>query len=256
MKTLSACIALMCCSIVGHFITLAQDGFRSLKTVHLDVNYEAGVSEGDARNIADYLQGDYEFLRKKLGIELKKRLEVRIFESPNRFFSESKQRGKWRIATFQHGVLFVQNVRESPEQHKLQQSLSYELALAVLSDAAAGGCPNWLREAFAVYYSGEMTELAAPVGLTLSYFTDLDQNIQQHSDPPRRNDVHYVLGTTMRFFVDTFGDQKAFGVFKAFNGMKSVEDVFASVFGQEFGKIERSWADHIAYVTTSIKRPR
>ena len=255
MKSVAGCayIALICCFVFVAAPALAQDGLRSLKTVHLDVNYEGGVPEAEARTIADYLQADYEYLRKKLGIELTKRLEVRVFDSGTRFLSESKQRGKWRVASHQHGVVHVLYMKERRESGSLERSLSFELALALLDDAAARGCPRWLRESFAVYHCGEMTNLSVPVGLKLSYFTDLDQNIQQYPDPPQRNDVHYVLGTTMRFLVDRYREEKALGVFKSFDGTKSLEEVFKLVFGQEFVAIERSWVEHIASTTEAFK---
>jgi len=133
----------------------------------------------------------------------------------------------------------------------LEQSLSFELSFLMLDSASARGCPRWLRESFAVYHSGEMTELSPPASTKLHYFSDLNEDIQQSPYPPQSDDVHYMLGMTMRFFVDKFGEEKAFGVFKAFNGSQSVEDVFKNTFGAPFEEIEKAWS---GYMTASTNR--
>jgi hypothetical protein len=134
-----------------------------------------------------------------------------------------------------------------------EQSLSYELALAILAQTSGKGCPRWLQESYAVYHSGEMANYTAPIGTKLAAFSDLDQDIQQYPNPPQRNDVHFILGSTMKFFVEQYGEGKAFGVFKVFNGMTSLEDVFKKHFKREFRTIERTWSNFIASSTESVK---
>ena len=137
-----------------------------------------------------------------------------------------------------------------------EQALSYELALAILGQTSGKGCPHWLQDSYAVYHSGEMANYTPPIGTKLAAFSDLDQDIQQYPNPPQRNDVHYILGATMKFFVDQYGEAKAFGVFKVFNGMTSLEDVFKKHFKQEFRTIERTWTNFIFSQTESPKPPK
>jgi len=234
----------------------AQGGVGSIKTVHFDIQYQAGVSDDEARRVADYLESDYEYLSKKLGMDFGKTPEVRLYDSGSKYIAETRQTRSSRGATFQRGILHLQPVKMLEERKELEQTLSFELASALLENAALKGCPRWLRESFAVYHSGEMSDLSPPIGVKLQYFSDLDQDIQQYPDPPKRDDVHYVLGTTMRFFVEQFEAEKAFSVFKAFDGTTSLEDVFKNIFGQEFPEIERAWAKYILSASESFKKKK
>ena len=233
----------------------AQGAFSAITTVHMNVEYQPGVSEADARKVADYLQNDYNYISDKIGLDFKKRLEVKIYDSVGKFLSATNQKKPWRGAVYARGVLSLQPVQALVQRGIFEQSLSYELAVALLDQTSGKGCPRWLRESFAVYHSGEMADLSVPIGAKLSYFSDLDQDIQQYPDPPQREDVHFVLGQTMKFLVEKFGEEKAFKVYKAFNGTTPVEDIFKRIFKQEFRTIERTWSNFIAAQTDIFKKP-
>jgi len=232
----------------------AQGSFSSVTTVHMNVEYQPGVSEADARKVAEYLQNDYNYLSDKLGLDFKKRLDVRIYDSVGKFLTATNQKRPWRGALYARGVLHLQPVQALSQRGIFEQALSYELAVAVLDQTSGKGCPRWLRESFAVYHSGEMAKLTIPIGAKLSYFSDLDQDVQQYSDPPQRDDVHYVLGQTMKFFVEKFGEDKAFKIYKSFNGMTPIEEIFKKAFKQEFRTIERTWSNFIAAQTDTFKK--
>lgn len=234
-------------------VASAQGGFTSLKTVHFDVQYPSSVTVDDAKKVADYLQSEYEYLNAKLGIDLKKRVEVRVYESVGRYMAESKQGKPWRGAIYSRGALHVQPVGALTARKMLEQALSFELAALVLEEAGRKGCPRWLREAFAVYHSGEMANLTAPTGVKVAYFSDLDQDIQQFPEPPQRDDVHYVLGMTMKFFIERFGEDAGVSVFKSFDGATSFEEVSRKVFKRDPEVIEREWAQYIAAGTAVFR---
>jgi hypothetical protein len=231
----------------------AQEPFSTVATVHIEVNYQRGVSEDAAKRVADYLQKEYAFISDQLGLDLKKRLEVRIYDTVGKYLSKTNQRKPWRGAIFYRGVLHMQPVDALDARRIFEQALTYELSLAVLDQTSGRGCPRWLQEAYAVYHSGEMASLTPPIGSRLSAFSDLDQDLQQYPMPPQREDVHFILGTTMKFFIDQYGEEKAFGVFKVFNGMTPLESVFKKQFKQEFRTIERTWTNFIAAQTESFK---
>jgi hypothetical protein len=223
----------------------AQGSFRVVKTVHFNVRYQRGVSEAEARKVAEYLQSDYQYLSKKLGIDLKRSLDVRIFDSVGKFVMETRVNKPWRCGIYQRRVLYLQPVEALVMRDLFEQTLSYELVHAVLDGVSRMGCPMWLREAFAVYHSGEMANLSEPYGVRVSHFSDLQQDIQEYPNPPQRNDVHFVLGKTMKFLVDRFGEGKAFSVFAAYDGFSSTETVFRKIFHQEFPAIEKEWARYV-----------
>ncbi len=232
----------------------AQGKFSTVKTVHVTVRYQNGIPEEDAQKVADFLQEDYQYLSTKLGIDLKRSLEVRIFDSVNKFLVEARVRRPWRGGIYQRRVLYLQPVRALVTRGIFEQTLLYELSMAVLEDAARKGCPLWLRESFAVYHSGEMANLSEPYGVRATHFPDLEEDIQAYTEPPQRNDVHYVLGRTMKFFVERYGEEKAFSMFKAFDGTSNTEKVFDKVFKHKLADVEKAWAEYIGAHT--VKFPK
>lgn len=249
-----AVAAIFCFMRTG--IVQAQELFSTISTVHIDVQYQRGVTEEDAQKTADFLQNEYKFISDEVGLDLKKKLEVRIYDTIGKYLSKTNQRKPWRGAIYWRGVVHMQPVGALETRKIFEQALSYELALAILGQTSGKGCPHWLQESYAVYHSGEMANYTPPIGTKLAAFSDLDQDIQQYPNPPQRNDVHYILGATMKFFVDQYGEAKAFGVFKVFNGMTSLEDVFKKHFKQEFRTIERTWTNFIFSQTESPKPPK
>ena len=135
-----------------------------------------------------------------------------------------------------------------------ESALKYELARAMVEPAGERGCPLWLREAFAVYSSGQYRTFTPPLGAKLTSFSDLNQDIQSYPDPPQRDDVHYMLGHTMNFFVQKYGERKALGMFKQFDGTKGLDATLKRALGDDLPTIEKSWAKYISYHTTPFKR--
>lgn len=237
-------------------VTSAQEAFSKIATVHIDVQYQRGVSQADAQRVADFLQKEYSAISDQVGVDLKKKLEVRIYDTIGKYLSKTNQRRPWRGAIYWRGELHMQPVGALETRHIFEQALLYELALAILDQTSGKGCPRWLQESYAVYHSGEMANLTPPIGTKLAAFSDLDQDIQEYPDPPQREDVHYILGATMKFFIEQYGEAKAFGVFKVFNGMTSIEQVFKKQFKQEFRTVERTWANFIESQAESFKKPK
>jgi hypothetical protein len=231
----------------------AQPTFSTIKTVHFEVKYQRGISEEDARKAAEYLQEDYNYMSDKLGLDFKKRLEVRIYDSVGKYLSETNQKRPWRGAIFQRSILHVQPIQALVARKIFEQTLSFEAAMALLEQTSGKGCPRWLRESFAVYHSGAIANLTPPIGAKLASFSDLDQDIQEYPNPPQRDDVHYILGHTMTFFVEKYGEKKSLSLFRTFNGMTPIEEVFKKAFNQEFLTIERTWANYIAAQTEPFK---
>jgi hypothetical protein len=252
-KTMAGIAFALVFVLAGRSIVRAQETFSTVSTVHINVEYQHGITEAEAKKVADYLQNDYKFISDQIGLDLKKKLQVRIYDSIGKYLSKTNQRKPWRGAVYWRGILHVQPVGALVARHIFEQSLSYELAMAVLEQTSGKGCRKWLQEAYAVYHSGEMADLTPPIGTKLAAFSDLDQDIQEYPDPPQREDVHYILGMTMKFFVEQYGEAKAYGVFKVFNGMLSLEDIFKKQFKQEFRTVERTWANFIDAQSESFK---
>ncbi len=231
----------------------AQDVYASISTSHFELKYQRGVSEADVRKVATYLQDDYRYMAEKLGFDIAKKLEVRIYESKGKFQYEAANRADWRDVLFTKNILHIGPVRDIVSKRSFQRALSYEFARAYLDPLGDKGCPRWLIEALAVYQSGEGASLTPPMGGRLVSFADLNQDIQEYPNPPQRDDVHYVLDQTMRFFIDKYGEKRAFALFKAFETTFSVESVFKKILGENFPAVEKAWAAYVAAHSASMK---
>ena len=238
-------IALLVSTSLAPRMLSAQDTFGTLSSAHLDVKYQRGVPQEDARRVMDYLQTEYKSLAADLGMEPKARLDVRIYESVGKYLQET--------ALYLRGTLHLQPVSAVGSIKTFEKSMAYEMALAFLEQSAQKGCPRWLEEAFASYYSGETAGMTPPLGARLTAFSDLNQDIQEHANPPQRDDVHYILTSTMTYFVQKYGEKRAFRLYREFDGTTTVDRVFKKVFEDEYPAVEKGWAKYIASRTASFK---
>jgi len=232
----------------------AQEMFSSISSAHFDVKYQGATSEQDARSLLEFLERDYDAVTADLGLDSTRRLEVRLYASVGRYLSAANLQQTWRGAYYARGVLHLQPIKELLKARMLETSVGYELAWALLEDAWARGCPQWLRASYAVYHCGELRSLSPPMGVRVKTFADLDQELQEDPSPPALDDLHFVLGQTMMFFIQQYGTAKAFGVFAAFDGDRTVEKVFEAVFKAPYETIEAQWRKHLTTVVPERKR--
>lgn len=232
----------------------AQGEYFSLATVQFEVHYQPGVTKEDAGKVAEYLQKEYAYLSAKLHLELKTKMDVRVYDGVGKYLAGANQKKPWRTVVYSRGVLHVQPVQALIQRKVFEESLSYELVRGLLDQAVNKGCPQWLREAYAVYHSGEMASLTPAYGAKLESFADLDQDIQEYPDPPQRNDVHYILGRTMKFLLERYGEEKTTNVFTAFDGRTSIEAIVKKTLGEDYARLEKAWSAHIASVTKTLKK--
>lgn len=245
-------IALALALVAG--VTEGQEMFSTISSAHFDVKYQGVAREENVRALLEFLERDYDAVTADLGLDSTRRLEVRLYGSVGRYLAAVNLRQSWRRAYYLRGVLHLQPIEELLKARVLETSIGFELATALLEDAWARGCPMWLRAAYAVYHSGEMRTLSAPMGVRIQSFADLDQEFQERTSPPGRDDLHYVLGQTMMFFIQEYGTSKAFGVYSAFDGERSVEKVFEAVFGDPYEAVEARWHDHLNAILPELKR--
>jgi len=249
----STALAVALLTVSALFAARAQETYGTLSSAHFEVKHQRAIPQEDAKKVMDFLQTEYKSIGADLGLEPKSKVEVRIYESVGKFLSETGLKRPWRGALYQRGMLHLQPVSALVTRKIFEKSVSYELVLAFLDETAQKGCPRWLTEAFAVYYCGEMSGMTPPVGARLAAFADLNQDIQEYQNPPQRDDVHYILGSTMTFFVQKYGERKAFRVFKEFDGVTTVDRVFKKVFEEDYSTIEKAWAQYISSRTSSFR---
>jgi hypothetical protein len=237
-------VAVLAC--LWHADVRAQDTFASIGTAFIEIKYQRGTPEKEVRKLLEFLQRDREAIEAELGLETEKKIIVKIYNTVGQYRSDARVRDTWREAVYSRGALHVQPLEKLLEEGTLESTMAYELALAMLEDAWSLGCPKWLCEAYAVYHCGKLQSLTPPIGVKHKSFGDLDQDLQEYTKPPQLDDVHYVLGQTMLFFIKSYGATKAFGVFTAFDGNLTVEKVFLKVYEEEYTVIEEKWASTIS----------
>ncbi len=224
-------------------LAISQAKFSTIRSVHFDVNYIQGVPEAKAQKVLDFLQSEYDTLKNRLVLELRKKLEVRVYDSPGRFRSDINMGRDVLPAMYVRGILYV---LEPVPPEGLEKAMRYQLSRVVLEQTAQLACPAWLREAFAIHRSGRMADLSPPGSVTVASFSDLSQDLEDAQTPVERADVDYVLGRTMQFFIERHGPAKAFGVFREFDGLLTIEKVFKKAFGEDYQDIEKSWSKYVA----------
>lgn len=238
---LSVSRALVVVMLVPLEFAFGQPGFSTLSSVHFLVKFQRGIPQQDAERVAAYLEQDLEYLDQKLGITLFQPLEVRIYASTGKFVQEIHHGKPWEKARYQRGVLHLSPVKQLSENNTLEKVLSYELVRALLDSSIINGCPRWLAESFAVYHSGLMTELQGPSTFRITSFADLNQDIQQATTSQRLEDVHFLLGKTMSYLIQQYGEERALGLFRAFDGKTQVHNVFQKHLDQDYVLIEEVW---------------
>lgn len=232
----------------------AQGAFSTAASVNFDVRYLRGISEAEAQKLVEFLDDEYKAIQSQIGLRPKKKVEVRIYDNVGRYLAEAGLKKPWRGALYNRGILHCQPPAALEARNILETSLRYELARAMVETAGERGCPLWLREAYAVYYAGAYKQFTPPLGAKLTAFSDLNQDFQTYTEPPQRDDVHYMLGHTMSFFIEKFGEKRALGLFRAFDGLQGVDGVMKKSLGQDLPSIEKAWAKFISYHTTPFKK--
>jgi hypothetical protein len=214
----------------------------------LGIKYEKGVTESEARQALDIVSRELKSVSNQTGIKYSGKLEVRIYGSAGKFLESTGTRQAWRGSRYVRAVLHVQPVAELIRRNELDRWLGRGVVEAVLTKAGVNGCPIWLREAYAAFHTDETRGMRPPQGMKLTSFSDLTQALQDNPEPPRREDVQFVLAGTLEFLVDTYGEKKAMKLFKAFDGSSTVEVVFKNTLGKEYSAVEQEWATHMNVV--------
>jgi hypothetical protein len=251
--TACALFAAALCGLCGNSVR-AQSAFSSAASVNFEIRYLRGIPEGEAQKVTEFLDEEFKAILGQVGLQPKKKIEVRIYDNVGRYLAEAGLKKPWRGAVYARGILHCQPPAALEMRGIFETSLRYELARAMVETSGERGCPLWLRESYAVYYAGAYREFTPPLGAKLSAFSDLNQDIQTYTEPPQRDDVHYMLGHTMNFFIQKFGEKRALGIFKAFDGMQGLDSVMKKAFGEDLPSIEKAWAKYISYHTTPFKR--
>jgi hypothetical protein len=241
--TVSVVLALISCATMR--FAHAQGDIASIREAPFEIIYDTAVPKEDVQLLANTLQKNYSAILQDLGKVGRDSIQVHVHASLGTYMAETRLTRPWRGAYFVRGVLHVQPIHALVTRGILETTIGYELALTCLDNIGNHGCPRWLKEAYAVYHSGELKGLTPAVGARLASFSDLNQDIERYPSPPQRDDVHYILGETMQYLMKQYGATKIFSLYRAFDGMKTVAAVFSKVLGVEYAEVEKKWVETI-----------
>ena len=174
-------LTLLLCGILP---VSAQEGLLSFRSPNFEIKYQKGVSEEDARKVAEYVEKDYAYLSSLLRLNLKARVEVRLYDTDLKFTKGAGARTATPGVSLNRGIIHVKPVARLEAENRLAQSLSMELAEALLEGAVRLGCPQWLAQSFAVYHAGLMPDITPPPRKKLRIFSDLDVHHHEYPHPP------------------------------------------------------------------------
>jgi hypothetical protein len=228
---------------------VAQDLTRTLEGDQFVLRYPQNLSEEDAQLVFGTVQKQYFALSAALKMSPDAKFEVHVYGSAGKYLQESGSKGAWRGAHFSKGVIYAQVTSDPAQRRELESWLTHETARLFLEPAVQHGCPPWLRESYAVYASGQASRLTPPAGVRLTSFSDLMQEMQANVDPPRRNDVVYLLNFTYRHLILTYGQSKVLKMFGMFDGTKSADQIFALALGKSYADVESRWVSALARVS-------
>jgi hypothetical protein len=231
----------------------AQQTFSSIKSPHFTARYQQRVEAEEVRALLSFLEAERTAILDQLQMKDARTLEVRIYGTVGTFMAETGQHKPWKAALFSRGVLHLQPLEALRARKLLEKAVVFELTAFLLEPVEVRGCPRWLREAYAAHRSAAGEVVTLPPGVRLQSFADLAQDVQDYQNPPQREDVEVVLVKTMQFLIDRYG-KAAYGLFRAFDGVRDAETVISKTLGQPFSDVEKAWAGVIGTATPATRR--
>ncbi|RCK73996.1 MAG: hypothetical protein IGBAC_2143 [Ignavibacteriae bacterium] len=218
--------------------------YESLKYKNFKISYEKELNPEDVKFIAikiDSLLNEWKLILK---IKRVRNIEFRMYKSDKSYKNKTNVK-------FNQDVYHNQNIIHLSPKIFDRKSLSSDkilvnaVILALLSESGKRGCPKWLIDSYAIYFSGlKESEQQA----TLNISGNLKDFKQEYSQLKKETQYNAFLSKSFHFidFVNKrYGNDKLNFLFKAFNGKRSEEEAFEFALGEKFEEIEKAWNNFI-----------
>jgi hypothetical protein len=228
-------IGLFCAASTGQIKGLATrttDNFR--------FRYDRNVRDPDIRKVGKLLQVLLAEYSGRLGIPLRRKVDVYAFSTSGRYQSDSKS-SVYDDASFRDGKIYL-NVSAVL---KADTSQSNPLA-RVVSDAILNElkwCPRWVAELYGMYAGKDLDRFGTPAQTRGASFSDLTEDYARADNPKDLAEIHAKLAATVRFLVDRYGQQKVEQMYRHFSRPSTLDNVFESAFGEKMPVIEKAWSE-------------
>ena len=219
-------------------IILQAGNFQTHTTAYFRIKYEKNVSTEEIQKLGELMEAQYTEMRNNLNITLSHRIDVFVFGSPRRFRSESKSKA-FEDGDFQAGKIFLYFSRDLEKKQFLKSTISRVVSRSLLDEIH--GCPEWLKEAYALYLSNELDRFGQPARVTMRSFADLSEDYFKAERDAEVRELYAKLSATAYFLVQHYGDHKVTEMFSMLKRGMSMEEAFETAFGESITEIEKAW---------------
>lgn len=216
--------------------------YQTLTTSNFIIRFEKGISNEDISKLSKTFDTVYYKLQKRLKISLSSRADVYVFSSKARFRSDAKSQ-LFDDGIFRNGKIFINSQIFFSDEDRLQNGSKRLIALSILDRLKL--CPQWLKEAYALYVGEDLVRFSEPTRISLSTFSDLNEEFLRISSAKDEAEVYALLSSTAEFFVERYGGKKFERIFYEFYIGSSFEDAVEKSFGVALSEIEREWVKSI-----------
>jgi len=214
-------------------------------TDHFIIKYENGNASVDVQHVAEILEASYIMLTTKYHLPIpQNKIDVRIYASTP-YYTQAVKVKWWFGAIYQRGTIHLQPPAILQKRGILETTLTHELVHAFLDNASLNGLPLWLNESAAVYFSGEMNRLKIPTSPGVRHFHDLERKIRTARSKTELDKTYYLLGLTMKFFIEEYGEGSVQALLNSFEQPQVIENVFNYALGEDYQTVERKWFQHV-----------
>ncbi len=225
--------------LLGLMFTLFQSsGQKSTATENFRIIYDRSVSSKEISPIGKSLEEEYSRQQKKLGMSFSRKIVVYVFNSEQRYKSQSKSLA-FDDADAKSGKIYLSLAVIKKRAEDRQNILARVVVKALLSEIPFS--PPWLNDAYGLYAGQETGRFGDPARMNIASFGDLFEEYNRAERPRDVKEVYAKLGVTIDFLIDKYGEEKVKETFVEFKTGKAPETVFASVFGENIQAIEQAW---------------
>ncbi len=238
--TFISCAVLILWAVFSNTSTGQLKGLASRSTDNFRYRYDRNVRERDIRKIGTQMEALLAEYSARLGVTLRRKVDVYAFSTPERYRSDSKS-SVYDDASFRDGKIYL----DVAAVMKADTSQSSPLA-RIVSDAILNElkwCPRWVAEIYGIYAGKDLDRFGPPAPVRSASFSDLTEDYARADNPKDLSEIHARLAVTARFLIDRYGAQKLEQMYRHFARPSTLDAVFEAAFGEKIPVIEKAWSE-------------
>jgi hypothetical protein len=213
--------------------------FATCTTATFRIRYDRTLTAAEIGKLGVLLERTYDAYRNKSGLSGHRTIDVFALSSGNRVQTESRSKA-FDDAIFRDGKIYLDAravLRSDTNVHNPAARVVSESVLDALK-----GCPRWLIEVYGIYAGKEIDRFGSPARLTVSTFSDLNEDYLRAETANDLKEMNAKLAATARFLVDRYGEKKFEALYSQLKRGPRLEEAFEAAFGEKMPVIEKAWA--------------